>query len=88
MAKNECKDCKITCDGKEVAIINCKDGEFSIKVKSVPGGIDSWLCKGDRQVQGIRLRPFHISPLVFTSNGYKFANFTDRGAARKWAETV
>ncbi|MFH2020675.1 MAG: hypothetical protein ABIJ34_04625 [archaeon] len=25
------KDCKVMCDGEEVATISCKEGEFSIK---------------------------------------------------------
>jgi hypothetical protein len=27
----KCKDCKIVCDGKEIATIACGDGAFSIK---------------------------------------------------------
>ncbi|MFA6907521.1 MAG: hypothetical protein WC263_01715 [Candidatus Micrarchaeia archaeon] len=27
----ECKDCKVTCDGKEVAAISCGKDGFSVK---------------------------------------------------------
>jgi hypothetical protein len=27
----ECKECKVVCDGREVAVINCSEDGFSLK---------------------------------------------------------
>jgi hypothetical protein len=40
------KDCKIVCDGKEIATINCAEGEFSLKYTAEGKKLCKELCPG------------------------------------------
>ena len=42
----DCRECKIVCNGKEVAAINCSDGEISIKCTEEGKRMCSELAKG------------------------------------------
>ena len=44
----ECRECKVTCDGKEVATINCTEDGFTVKCteegKSMCKGMKGGCC--------------------------------------------
>jgi hypothetical protein len=46
MEKKECKECKIVCDGKEVAVINCSEDGFTIKCTEEGKKLCSGMAKG------------------------------------------
>ncbi len=42
----ECKECKVVCDGKEIATIDCTENGFSVKYTDEGKNMCKEFCKG------------------------------------------